>query len=143
MTFETMKELFGIAHVRDDEEEVPNMKRMHVGEEEVSLSQLITVVVPPEEEKVQVLRGPTVVAHQRKKSHWRKRRSQPPMSQCHHRAHHCGPTGGRSYPGPLVMVPPEEMEVPAPLSRSHQKEGDALSQSMIMASMMKALYRPW
>jgi hypothetical protein len=36
MTLETMKELFGIAHI--GEEEVPNANRMHVGEEEVSLS---------------------------------------------------------------------------------------------------------
>jgi hypothetical protein len=38
MTLETVKELFGVMHARDDEEEVPNMKRMHIGEEEVSLS---------------------------------------------------------------------------------------------------------
>jgi hypothetical protein len=49
MTFEMMKELFGATHIRDDEEEVPNMKRMHVGEEEVSLSQLVTAMVPLEE----------------------------------------------------------------------------------------------
>jgi hypothetical protein len=54
MTLETMKELFVIAHVRDDEEEVPNVKRMHVGEEEVSLSQPITTAVPQEEEEVPV-----------------------------------------------------------------------------------------
>jgi hypothetical protein len=30
-----MKELFGIAHIRDDEQEVPNTKRMRVGEEVV------------------------------------------------------------------------------------------------------------
>jgi hypothetical protein len=47
--------------VRDDEEEVPNANRMHVGEEEVSLSQPITVVVRLEEEEVPVLRGPAVV----------------------------------------------------------------------------------
>jgi predicted transcriptional regulator len=35
MTLETMKELFCIAHIRDDEEAVPNMKRKHIGEEEV------------------------------------------------------------------------------------------------------------
>jgi hypothetical protein len=35
MALGMMKELFGIAHVRDDEEEVPNAKRMHVVEEEV------------------------------------------------------------------------------------------------------------
>jgi hypothetical protein len=40
-----MKELFGVTHVRDDEEEAPNTKRMHVGEEEVSLSHSITTVV--------------------------------------------------------------------------------------------------
>jgi hypothetical protein len=38
MILETMKELFGIVHVRDDEEEVPNVKHMHIGEEKVSLS---------------------------------------------------------------------------------------------------------
>jgi hypothetical protein len=38
MTIEMMKELFGIAHIRDDEEEVPNMKHLHIGEEDVSLS---------------------------------------------------------------------------------------------------------
>jgi hypothetical protein len=53
MTLETMKELFGVMHVQ--EEEVPNVKRMHVGEEEVSLSQPITAAVPPEEEEVPVL----------------------------------------------------------------------------------------
>ena len=36
MTLEMMKELFGIAHV--GEEEVPNVKRMGIVEEEVSLS---------------------------------------------------------------------------------------------------------
>jgi hypothetical protein len=46
MTLEMMKELFHIMHVRDDEEEVPNAKRMHVVEEEVSLSQPITAAVP-------------------------------------------------------------------------------------------------
>jgi hypothetical protein len=56
MTLETMKELFGITHVRDDEE-VPNVKRMNVGEEEVSLLQPITVAVPLEEENVQVSHG--------------------------------------------------------------------------------------
>jgi hypothetical protein len=55
MTLELMKELFGVAHIRDNEEEVPNAKRMHVGEEAVSLSQLITAAVPPEEENVPVL----------------------------------------------------------------------------------------
>jgi hypothetical protein len=43
------------------EEEVPNMKCMCVGEEEVSLLQPITVVVPPEEEEVPVLQAPPPV----------------------------------------------------------------------------------
>jgi hypothetical protein len=37
MMLEMMKELFGIVHVIDDKEEVPNAKRMRVAEE-VSLS---------------------------------------------------------------------------------------------------------
>jgi hypothetical protein len=47
--------------------------------------------------------------------------------------------------GPPVTVSPEEEEVPATLSWSRRKEGDALSWSMTMAPivMMKALYRPW
>jgi hypothetical protein len=36
MALEMMKELFGIRHV--GEKVVPNMKHMHIGEEEVSLS---------------------------------------------------------------------------------------------------------
>jgi hypothetical protein len=40
-----MKELFGIVHIRDDEEEVPNAKRMRIVEEVVSLSQLVTAAV--------------------------------------------------------------------------------------------------
>jgi hypothetical protein len=52
MSLEMMKELFGITHVRDDEEEVSNTMCMHVGEEEVSLLQPITATVPPEEEDV-------------------------------------------------------------------------------------------
>jgi hypothetical protein len=57
MTLETMKELFGVAHVRDVEEEVSNIKRMHIGEEEVSLSQPITVAVPMEGEDIPVSQG--------------------------------------------------------------------------------------
>jgi hypothetical protein len=57
MMFETMKELFGITHVRDVEEEVPNVKCMHVGKEEVSLSQPITAVVLPVGEVVLVPQG--------------------------------------------------------------------------------------
>jgi hypothetical protein len=47
-----MKELFGVTHV--GEEEVSNVKRIRVGEEEVSLTQPIIVVVPSEEEEVLV-----------------------------------------------------------------------------------------
>jgi hypothetical protein len=54
MTLEMMKDLFGIMHIRDDEEEVPNVKRVRVVEEEVSLSQPVIIAVPPEEEEVPV-----------------------------------------------------------------------------------------
>jgi hypothetical protein len=70
------------------EEEVPNVKRMRVGEEEVSLSHPITVVVPPEEEEVPIPQGLAVAV--------------PPEEE--------------DVPVPLqpppVMVPPEEEEVP-------------------------------
>jgi hypothetical protein len=59
MMLETMKELFGVTHV--GEEEVPNTKRMRVGEEEVSLSQSITTAVPPKEEEVPVSQSPAIV----------------------------------------------------------------------------------
>jgi hypothetical protein len=52
MALETMKELFGVTHI--GEVEVPNAKRIRVQEEEVSLSQLVTAIVPPEEEEVPV-----------------------------------------------------------------------------------------
>jgi hypothetical protein len=81
MTLETMKELFGIAHFRDDEDEVPNMKCMRVVED-VLLSQPVTtavppglhrfqleeeflsgppITVPPEEEEVLVPQGPSIM----------------------------------------------------------------------------------
>jgi hypothetical protein len=44
-----------VTHVMYDEEEVPNTKRMHVVEEDVSLSQPKTVAVLLEEEEVPVL----------------------------------------------------------------------------------------
>jgi hypothetical protein len=92
MTLEMMKELFGIAHVRDDEEEVPNVKHMRVVEEEVSLLQPITVAVPPEEGEVPVPQGPSIARRKRSsqpryrghagpslsQSRQRKRRSQQP-----------------------------------------------------------------
>jgi hypothetical protein len=50
MTLEMMKELFGVAYVRDVEEEVPNANRRCVGEVEVSLSQPVTATVLLEEQ---------------------------------------------------------------------------------------------
>jgi hypothetical protein len=77
MTLETMKELFGVTHV--GEEEVPNAKRMHVGEEEVSLSQPVTAAVPPEEEEVPTppppyrspVRGRGGLSPHLSQSHWK------------------------------------------------------------------------
>jgi hypothetical protein len=45
MMLGTMKELFDITHIRDDEEEVPNVKHMHVVEEEVPVPQGTSVAV--------------------------------------------------------------------------------------------------
>jgi hypothetical protein len=59
MTLETMKELFGIAHVV--KEEVPNVKRMRIGEEEVSLSPPIIAMVLLEEEETLVPQDPIVM----------------------------------------------------------------------------------
>jgi hypothetical protein len=47
MALGRMKELFGIAHVRDDEEEVPNAKHMHVVEEDVPVPAAPLVTVLP------------------------------------------------------------------------------------------------
>jgi hypothetical protein len=47
-------------HNMYDEEEVPNMKSMHVVEEKVPLSWPETAVVLPEGEEVLVLQGPAV-----------------------------------------------------------------------------------
>jgi hypothetical protein len=47
MTLGTMKEIFGVTYVRDNEEEVPNMKHMHVVEEEVPVPQGPSVPVLP------------------------------------------------------------------------------------------------
>jgi hypothetical protein len=114
MTLETMKELFGIAHVRDDEEEVPTTKHMHIVEEEVSLSQPITtavplglhwflleeefppgppIAVPPEDEEVPVLQGPSIVILPEEEV--------PPEEE--------------EFPAPAVTVQLEEEEVPASL----------------------------
>jgi hypothetical protein len=50
-----------VMHVMYDEEEAPNVKRMRVVEEEVSLSQPQTDAVPLEEEEVPAPQGPVVV----------------------------------------------------------------------------------
>jgi hypothetical protein len=55
---ETMKKLFGVMHI--GEEEIPNVKCMRVGEEEVLLSQSVTAAVLSKEEEVQVPQVPTV-----------------------------------------------------------------------------------
>jgi hypothetical protein len=47
-------------HIMYDEEEVPNVKRMHIAKEEVSQSQPETAAVPPEEEEVPVPQGPSL-----------------------------------------------------------------------------------
>jgi hypothetical protein len=117
MTLETKKELFGVTHV--GEEEVPNTKRMHVGEEEVSLSQLITAVVLLEEEEVPVPQGPTVAVPSEEVEVPAPPVTVLPEEEVSHGPYH-DPTGGRGGPS----LPP--------LSWSHRKEGGALSR-----------YRPW
>jgi hypothetical protein len=47
-------------HNMYDEEKVPNTKRIHVVEEEVSLLQPKAIAVPPKGEEVLVPQGPTV-----------------------------------------------------------------------------------
>jgi hypothetical protein len=78
-----MKELFGIAHVSDNEEEVPNTKHMRVVEEEVSLSQPKTVAPPPEEEEVTAPKGPSVAV--------------PPEEEV--------PSEEEEFPALIIMVP--------------------------------------
>jgi hypothetical protein len=50
-----------VTYVMYGEEEVPNLKRMHVVEDDVLPLQPKTAVVPPKDEEVPVLQGPTVV----------------------------------------------------------------------------------
>jgi hypothetical protein len=89
-------------HVMYDEEEDPNVKRMHVVEEEVSLSQPETAAVPPEEDEVAVPQGPSIAV--------------PPEEEV--------PPKEEEFPAPAIAVlqpppshgPAEEEEVPtAPL----------------------------
>jgi hypothetical protein len=128
MTLEMMKELFAVTHIRDDEDEVPNAKPMCVGEEEVLLSQPITTAVLSEEEEIPVPHGLAVTVPPEEED-------VPVLLQ-----------------GPLVTVSPKEEVLPeeedipvpqAPLSWSCQNKGDALSRSMTITPMMKALYCPW
>jgi hypothetical protein len=76
-----------------NEEEVPNVKCMCIVEEEVSLSQLKTIVVPQEDEEVPVSQGPTVVV--------------PPEEEVS--------LEEEEVPASAVTVPLEEEEVLAPL----------------------------
>jgi hypothetical protein len=85
MTLEMMKELFGVMHIRDDEEEVPNAKRMHVVEEEVSLLQPVAVAVPPEKEEVLVPQGPFVTPEEEESQLPLSRSCRAPLSRSHHR----------------------------------------------------------
>jgi hypothetical protein len=128
MTLEMMKELFGVTHVRDNEDEVPNAKPMCVGEEEVLLSQPVTAAVLSEEEEIPVLHGLAVTVPP-------KEEDVPVLLQ--------GPLVAVS---PKEEVPPEEEDVlvpQAPLSWSCRNKGDALSWLMTITPMMKALYCPW
>jgi hypothetical protein len=107
-----MKELLGLMHV--GEEEVPNVKHMRIGEAEVSLSQPITVVVPPEEEEVPVPQGPAVMVPLGEEVPPEEEEVPAPCRGpttglcCH------GPARGRSPTCPPIAVPLEEEEVPAP-----------------------------
>jgi hypothetical protein len=118
MTLEMMKELFGITHIRDNEEEVPNAKHMRVAErrscchipsllqsrrastrleEEFLLGPPVTV--PPEEDEVPILQGPSVVVSP-------KEEVLPEEEEF--------PTPAVTVPhGPSVVVLPEKEEVPA------------------------------
>jgi hypothetical protein len=116
LTLEVMKELFGIMHVRDDEEVVPNTQRMCIGEEEFSLSLPVTVVVSSDEEKVPVPLGLTVAVLLEEEDVLvllqvppvivllEEQVPQAPLSWY-------GPAGGRSPAGPPIVIPPEEEEV--------------------------------
>jgi hypothetical protein len=102
MTLETTKELIGITFVRDDEEEVSNVKCMHVGEEEVLLSLPKTATVPPEEEEVPVPQGPSIMVPSEEEVP--PEEEEPPA-----------PAIALQQASPIA-VPPEEEEVPtAPL----------------------------
>jgi hypothetical protein len=103
-------------HIVYDEEELPNVKRMHVVEEEVLLSQPETATVPPEEEEVLVLQGSTAVVPPEEEVLPEKVEVATPP--CHGPAagpHNHGPAGGRIPTAPPVTVLPEEEDVLAHL----------------------------
>jgi hypothetical protein len=102
MTLETMKELFGVAHIRDDEEDVPNAKHMSIREEEVLLSQPITIAVMPKEEKVPIPHGLAVTISPQEEDV--PVPLQGPLSWYHQRK--------KSHRAPPIAVPPKEEEVP-------------------------------
>jgi hypothetical protein len=119
-----MKELLGLMHV--GEEEVPNVKHMRIGEAEVSLSQPITVVVPPEEEEVPVPQGPAVMVPLGEEVRPEEEEVPAPLLWSHHKAllsRSCqrkksymppyrGPTGGRGGPSPPCHAPTERKGMP-------------------------------
>jgi hypothetical protein len=84
--------------VRDDEEDAPNVKRMRVREEEISLSQPITAAVPPEEEEVPVSQGLAVAVLPEEEDVL------------------------VPFQGPPVTVPSEEEVPQGPLSRSLRRK---------------------
>jgi hypothetical protein len=118
MMLETMKELFGVTHIRDNEEEVPNAKHMRVAErrscchipsllqsrrastrleEEFLLGPPVTV--PPEEDEVPILQGPSVAV--------------PPKEEVLPEEEEFRTSAVTVPHGPSVVVLPEKEEVPA------------------------------
>jgi hypothetical protein len=108
-------------HVRDDEEEVTNVKRMHIGEEEVSMSRPVTVVVPWEEEKVPIPQGLCRLPAEEEDAPVLLERP-PPPSWSHQRKNSRSASVSRSRRGKK-----RSLSYMPPLSWSHRKEGDALS----------------
>jgi hypothetical protein len=108
-----------------DAVEVPNVKRMRVVEEEVSLSQLKTIAVPPEEEEVPVPQGRSVAVPSEEEVPPEEEEFPAPAVAVPQGPPIRGrsPTGGRGGPNsPLVMVPLEGrgclVPVPAMVSSS-------------------------
>jgi hypothetical protein len=135
MTLEMMKELFGVTNI--GEEEVSNVKCMHVGGRGG-----LTVIAYHYCGPTGGRGGPSTAGPRfRNLARGRGHSSPAAGSPCH------GPIEGRSPTRPRYPCPTEGRGGPSPtappLLRSCQKEGDALLRLMTMASMMKALCRPW